>query len=379
MPGAAPGARGRTPTGRPDPGLRARVRPPAPVEAREDLGREPPRRRPSGSDVRRSSTRRRDTASSANSPRVDSPSRPVPACANVEATAVSTGGWSSGSPTTAVVARATRGATREDEPDGVAPRQRGPDVENRGDPEADEDHEAADVGLGERAVVGAPQERQGGGAVAGRGRVEARGDEEGDRPTARACDRAGTPGGPGRRRGRGDEEHGGAQRGTSVGSRTRMPIDRLSQATRDPGQEHERDERGAGVARGAGERDVHSRNGSGQGEHGARRRGRAPPGIAERERERGDRRRRARRRARRGRAVGRTRLTAPPRAARRASTWAGVRSAISPRSAETLDQGLRVVSLVHEQDANRDPHRAHAAQEGLARLVPLQQDGHDAW
>ena len=53
---------------------------------------------PEGNEVRRSSTRRRDVASSANSPRVDSPARPVSPWSSAEANALSMRGWRSGQP-----------------------------------------------------------------------------------------------------------------------------------------------------------------------------------------------------------------------------------------------------------------------------------------
>ncbi len=64
-----------------------------------------------GSDVCRSSTRRLETASEANSPSTDSPPSPVVPSANADANAFSTCGWNSGSPITPVAARSPASTT----------------------------------------------------------------------------------------------------------------------------------------------------------------------------------------------------------------------------------------------------------------------------
>ena len=59
-------------------------------------------------------------------------------------------------------------------------------------------------------------------------------------------------------------------------------------------------------------------------------------------------------------------------AARRASTWAGVEALDLTQVGGDGRPGLPRVSLVDEEHVNRDAHRSHTAQEGLARLVPLE-------
>ena len=121
--------------------------------------------------------------------------------------------------------------------------------------------------------------------------------------------RAAEPGREGARRGGGSDEDAG-QAAARGGARHRLPLEEgQAEGADGEGDEGEGDRGDLRAGRGRGRA-----SGGGQGQ----------------------------RRGPRRTAVGRTRLTAPPRRARRASTWAGVKRAISPRSAETEAQGLRV-------------------------------------
>ena len=89
----------------------------------------------SASDVRRSSTRRRDTARSANSPRVDSPDRPVSPWSRACASARSIFGWRRGRPMTPMAESTAAQHADHGEPDRVADAPPRSGLQERGGPQ----------------------------------------------------------------------------------------------------------------------------------------------------------------------------------------------------------------------------------------------------
>ena len=153
----------------------------------------------SASDVRRSSTRRRDTARSANSPRVDSPDRPVAPWSRACASARSIFGWRRGRPMTPMAESTAAQNAGQGEPHHVARVPPRSGLQDRGGPQSPGEQEReAEIHLAETVVITAPQEGQDRRSVAGGAGVQA--------SESHDADERGQQGPPGRERPRGEGE-----------------------------------------------------------------------------------------------------------------------------------------------------------------------------